>query len=96
MRCYFHLVSCHGEILDETGVEVSDLEAAEAEALKAVQELREEDPDADEHLQGWRLVIANQSGEVLGYVMYPSCSRDAVVLGSRHGGRSGARQHLSS
>ena len=91
MRYYFHLVSRHGEILDETGVEVTDLEAAEAEALKAIQELQEEDPQADEDLQGWQLVITDQSGEVLGYVMYPAGLRGAVVLGSRRGSGSGAR-----
>ena len=90
MRYYFHLVSCHSEILDETGVEVTDLEAAEAEALKAIQELQEEDPQADEDLQGWQLVITDQSGEVLGYVMYPAGLRGAVVLGSRRGSWSGA------
>jgi len=96
MRCYFHLLSCHGEILDETGVEVTDLEAAEAEALKAIEELAEEDPSADEDLQGWQLVITNQSGEVLGYLMYPAGLRGAVVLGSRRGSRLGGRDPLPS
>jgi uncharacterized protein DUF6894 len=92
MRYYFHLVSCHGEILDETGVEVTDLEAAEAEALKAIQELQEEDPQADEDLQGWQLIITDQSGDILGYVRYPEGLRGAVVLGSRPGGLSGAKR----
>ena len=48
MRCYFHLVSYHDAIIDETGVEVTDLEVAEAEALKAIQDLWEEAPQAGE------------------------------------------------
>ena len=96
MRYYFHLVSCHGEILDETGVEVTDLEAAEVEALKAIQELQEEDPQADEDLQGWQLIITDRAGDLLGYVQYPQGLRGAVVLGSRPGGQSGAGRPFQS
>ena len=52
MRCYFHLVSCHDVILDDTGVEVADLENAEAEARKAIQELCQEDDEPDDHVGG--------------------------------------------
>lgn len=48
MRCYVHLVNCHDVILDETGVEVADLENAETEARKAVQELRQGDDEPDD------------------------------------------------
>ncbi|WP_205769926.1 hypothetical protein [Microvirga sp. KLBC 81] len=65
MRCYFHLVSSHDVILDEEGVEVADLEAAEAEARKAIQELREEDSEADEDWQGWQLNVTDRSGHVI-------------------------------
>jgi hypothetical protein len=65
MRCYFHLVSYHDAILDETGVEVADLEAAEAEARRAIQELREEDNAADEDWQGWQINVTHWSGHVL-------------------------------
>jgi hypothetical protein len=41
MRCYFHLVNCHETILDDTGIEVSDLEVAKAEARKAIAESAE-------------------------------------------------------
>lgn len=65
MRCYFHLVNCHDAILDDTGVEVTGLEMVEAEALKAIRELREEDDGADEAWQGWLLNVADASGDVI-------------------------------
>jgi uncharacterized protein DUF6894 len=65
MRCYFHLVTPYGLILDETGVEVPDLEAAEAEALRAIQELRDEDSEADDDLSRCQLNITDRSGRVL-------------------------------
>jgi hypothetical protein len=65
MHCFFHLVSCHDVILDDTGVEVADLESAEAEARKAIQELRQEDEDADEMWAGWQLNVTDAFGRVL-------------------------------
>ena len=64
MRCYFHLVSYHDAIIDETGVEVMDLEVAEAEALKAIQDLWDEDPQADEDWHTWHLNVTDQNGHV--------------------------------
>lgn len=65
MRCYFHLVSSHDAILDETGIEVTDLTAAETEALKAIQEIREEDSAASEDWQDWQLNVTDRTGQVL-------------------------------
>ncbi|WP_262269107.1 DUF6894 family protein [Microvirga yunnanensis] len=65
MRCYFHLVNCHDVILDDTGVEVDNLDSAEAEARKAIQELRQEDGDPDDLWAGWQLSIVDASGRVL-------------------------------
>ncbi|KLK90975.1 hypothetical protein AA309_22595 [Microvirga vignae] len=65
MRCYFHLVSYHDAIFDETGIEVTDLETAEAEALKAINELREDDSAANEDWQDWQLNVTDRSGQVL-------------------------------
>ena len=64
MRCYFHLVSYHDAIIDETGVEVTDLQVAEAEALKAIQDLWEEDPQAGEDWHTWHLNVTDQNGHV--------------------------------
>ncbi|WP_445501125.1 DUF6894 family protein [Microvirga sp. G4-2] len=65
MRCYFHLVRYHDAIFDETGIEVTDLKAAETEALKAIDELREEDSAANEDWQEWQLNVTDRSGQVL-------------------------------
>jgi hypothetical protein len=65
MRCYFHLVSGEEAIMDDTGIEVADIETAQREALKAIQEMRQEAPDADEDWQNWRLNVVDQSGNVL-------------------------------
>jgi hypothetical protein len=42
MRCYFHLVHDHDELIDDEGVEVSDFENAKAQAMMAVAELQRE------------------------------------------------------
>jgi hypothetical protein len=65
MRCHFHLVNCQVAIFDDTGVEVTDIEAAKAQALKAIQEMRLEDSQVDEDWQGWKLDIADPSGDIL-------------------------------
>ncbi len=65
MHCYFHLVHTHERIADETGIEVSDLEAAYYQAVRAIQELREEgEPDAVDW-RGWHLEVTDTSGKVL-------------------------------
>jgi hypothetical protein len=65
MRCYFHLVTSHEEILDEEGIEVSDLEDAKAQALSSINELRGEYAGAAEDWRGWRLEIVDSEGRLL-------------------------------
>jgi len=65
MRCFFHLVNCRETILDDTGIEVSDLEMAKAEARKAIAELRQEDDETGENWSGWRLNIVSPDGSLL-------------------------------
>lgn len=65
MRCYFHLVNCHDVILDDTGIEVADVASAEAQAHKAIQELRREDDRSDGMWEGWQLNVSDASGRVL-------------------------------
>jgi hypothetical protein len=65
VHCYFHLVHAHERILDETGIEVSDLEAAHYQALKAIQELREETGTDDIDWRGWHLQVTDKAGNVL-------------------------------
>jgi hypothetical protein len=64
-RYYFHLVSPHEVILDDEGVEVTDLAEARAEALKTIDELRRESPSAAEGWEGWRLDVADAAGSVV-------------------------------
>jgi hypothetical protein len=65
MRCYFHLVNSHEEILDDEGIEVSDLEDAKAQALLAIEDIREEAVEVGASWHGWRLEIVDPSGRVL-------------------------------
>ncbi|MBF9196630.1 DUF6894 family protein [Microvirga terrestris] len=65
MRCFFHLVSRHDEIVDNAGIEVHDLESAKAQALLAIKELRAEiGPEVDDW-SGWRLDIVCPLGTLL-------------------------------
>jgi hypothetical protein len=64
MRCYFHLVNGRERLADPHGIKVTNLVMAHAEALRAIEELREEDafePD----MNGWSLVVANAAGRSL-------------------------------
>ncbi|MBD2751058.1 hypothetical protein IC232_30980 [Microvirga sp. BT688] len=65
MHCFFHLVHRHERILDETGIEVSDLEAAHYQAIKAIQELRDEGEEGEVDWRGWHLEVTDASGKVL-------------------------------
>jgi hypothetical protein len=65
MRCYFHLVNSQEEILDEEGIEVSDLETMECFALQALHEIRGEAIQLGASWQGWRLEVVDQAGSVL-------------------------------
>ncbi|GEO18634.1 DUF6894 family protein [Microvirga aerophila] len=65
MRRFFHLVNGQETILDDTGVEVADLETAKAQARKAIAELRQDDQDALEDWSGWRLDIVCPEGSLL-------------------------------
>jgi hypothetical protein len=65
MRCYFNLLSASDMIKDTDGIEVDDVEEARAQALKAVEELREDDATANEDWQGWRLEVVDEEGSIL-------------------------------
>jgi hypothetical protein len=65
MRCYFHLVNGDETIPDDTGIEVSDLEDAKAQALQAIDDLRDEAIQAGASWQDWRLDIVDRSGRIL-------------------------------
>ena len=65
MRCFFHLVNDHEEIVDNTGIEVHDLESAKVQALLAVTELRCEIGSDVADWSGWRLDIVCSQGTLL-------------------------------
>jgi hypothetical protein len=65
MRCFFHLVSDHEEIVDSTGIEVQDLESAKVQAQIAINELRQEIGDSADDWSGWRLNIVCPLGTIL-------------------------------
>ncbi|MBA1156793.1 hypothetical protein P7L87_24385 [Vibrio parahaemolyticus] len=69
MRCFFHLVNDHEEIVDNTGIEVHDLESAKAQALLAITELRQEIGVDIEDWSGWRLDIVCPLGRLLHSMM---------------------------
>jgi hypothetical protein len=65
VRYYFNLTDGDEMIRDEDGLELSDVQAAVASALKAIAELRAEDPSSSQEWQGWRLEIVDESGHIL-------------------------------
>jgi hypothetical protein len=65
MLCYFHLVHTDERILDETGIEVADLEAARYHAIKAILETRNETLSAHADWTGWHLKVVDEAGSVL-------------------------------
>ncbi len=66
MRYYFHLVGPNDDAFpDEIGIEASCFEAAKAEALVAIHEIRADHEDVDVTWRGWHLEIADASQEVI-------------------------------
>ncbi len=65
MRCFFHLVNGHDTLLDDTGVELFNLEIAKDQARKAIGELQQEDDGAAADWRGWRLDIVCPEGNLL-------------------------------
>jgi hypothetical protein len=65
MRCYFHLVSDDEELIDDEGVEVSDLGSARIQALMAVSELQREYDGTLQDWSRWHLHIRCPKGTLL-------------------------------
>jgi hypothetical protein len=65
MRCYFNLLGDSDTILDTDGIEVEDIAQARAQALKAIEELRDDEDMLPDDWQGWRLEVVDDSGEIL-------------------------------
>ena len=65
MRCYFNLVNGTEEIIDDDGIEVSGIDQARTQAMKAIAELRHEDNTVASEWKNWRLEVSDDEGEVL-------------------------------
>ena len=65
MRLYFHLVSDLAEIPDTDGLEVRNTGDLRPQILKALEEIRKEKPHLSEDGRGWRVNVADDSGQVL-------------------------------
>ncbi|NNM72584.1 DUF6894 family protein [Enterovirga aerilata] len=65
MRCFFHVISADKQILDRTGVEVSSVEDARAQALQAISELRRENPSLERSWDGYHLNVVDDTGRTL-------------------------------
>ena len=65
MRCYFNLVNGTEEIIDDDGIEVSGIEQARAQALKAIAELRQEDNELASEWKNWQIEVSDSEGHVL-------------------------------
>ncbi|GEO19288.1 DUF6894 family protein [Microvirga aerophila] len=68
MRCYFNLVNGSEKIPDPDGIEVRDLKQAYAQALKAIEELREEDDASEGDWSNWSLEVTDSTGSVLFHI----------------------------
>ena len=68
MHCYFHLVNGSEMICDTEGLEVADLNQAQAEALETLHALAKEDEDAAATWSGWRLDVLDASGALLFFI----------------------------
>lgn len=64
-RFYFNLTNGEDVIRDDEGILVTDIQAALTYAMEVVQELRAEDPLATAEWKGWRLEIADDTGQVI-------------------------------
>ena len=62
MRIYFHLKDAQTVMPDDNGVEVTGPEQARDQAMRVIDELRQKDA---RHWSGWKLVAADEAGEVL-------------------------------
>jgi hypothetical protein len=65
MRCYFHVINGSARIMDDVGIDVSDLDQARSEAIEAVREMRAQDPQLAKESACWALTTTDESGVVL-------------------------------
>lgn len=64
-RFYFNLTNGPDVVRDEDGIEHVSVDAALLQAMRAIEELRAQDPLAAEDWQGWSLEIVDASGRTV-------------------------------
>ena len=64
MRLYFHLVNSDEKILDNEGVDISNLDEARTQALETVAQFAASGEIGPESLTAWRLEATDSSGAV--------------------------------
>ena len=74
-RFYFHIRDGEVHEIDPQGVEFDSLEHAVVDARKAAREMLAEKLLADEHIDGQRFEIADETGEVVETVTFKSVLR---------------------
>jgi D-hexose-6-phosphate mutarotase len=62
VHVYFHLKDAHEVIRDAEGVEVSDVQEARVHAVRAIEELRQQE---GQHWSGWTLAATDAAGQIL-------------------------------
>jgi hypothetical protein len=65
MRCFFNLSDGEQFLLDDTGIEVSSLEMARHETLRAIQEMSRESDVTGVDWSNWILNLTDGAGQVL-------------------------------
>lgn len=65
MRVYFNLMNGSEAIPDREGIEVSSLDDAQTEALKAIRDMSREQNTGKRDWAGWKLVASNPEGTQL-------------------------------
>jgi hypothetical protein len=63
-RYYFHLADEYDVIPDETGVDVTDLEDACCEAIKAIYEFRQGNSATAAEWKNWRIEVTDAWGDI--------------------------------
>jgi hypothetical protein len=65
MRIFFHLTNGHDSILDEEGLEVTELASAQREVLRTIDEIWQTDASQAHEWNGWILSVVSDAGAVI-------------------------------
>ena len=86
-RYFFHLTNDHEILTDDTGIEVSTIREAKEQALKAIEELRQEDGSTDDDWDGWRLEVTDPFGTVVFAITLTDADIESYPMPQRASGR---------